>query len=332
MATYRSIVGQKIKKVTSDPSNPIEGQMWYNSTSGSLKVRLTQAASWASGGNMNTARRLLSGLGTQTASLGWGGYIGPSTNASEEYDGTSWTNSPNYPSVIYGAGAIGTQTAGVGAGGYLQPTTSSVNTTQDYNGSSWGSGSGTLGTARNLMGASGVETAGLIFGGYTSYPTVTGDTEEYNGSAYSEQNNMSTARAELASANQAPQSSSLAFGGNIPPVNTSTTATEEYDGTSWTAGGALNTSRFGLGGGGTQTAAIAMTGRNSPPNVAVTNTELYDGSSWTNSTAVATKRGQVAGGGTSTVGIVFGGSDATVTNATEEFTGAALGTETVTTS
>ena len=75
-----------------------------------------------------------------------------------------------------------------------------------------------------------------------------------------------------------------------------------------------------------------MTGRNSPPNVAVTNTELYDGSSWTNSTAVATKRGQVAGGGTSTVGIVFGGSDATVTNATEEFTGAALGTETVTTS
>lgn len=81
MATYRSIVGQKIKKVTSDPSNPIEGQMWYNSTSGSLKVHLTQAASWASGGNMNTARRLLSGLGTQTASLGWGGYVGPSTNA-----------------------------------------------------------------------------------------------------------------------------------------------------------------------------------------------------------------------------------------------------------
>ena len=46
MATYRSIVGQKIKKVTSDPSNPIEGQMWYNSTSGNLKVRLTVAASF----------------------------------------------------------------------------------------------------------------------------------------------------------------------------------------------------------------------------------------------------------------------------------------------
>ena len=306
--------------------------MWYNSASGTLKVYQTVAGSWASGGNMNTARRLLSGLGTQTAALGWGGYVGPSTYSSEEYNGTSWTNTPTYPSVIYGAGAIGTQTAGVGAGGYLQPTTLSVNTTQDYNGSSWGSGSGTLGTARNLMGASGVETAGLIFGGYTSYPTVTADTEEYNGSAYSEQNNMSTPRAELASANQAPQSASLAFGGNIIPVNTSTTSTEEYDGTSWTAGGALNTGRFGLGGGGTQTAAIAMTGSNSPPQTQVTNNELYDGTSWTNTTANATGRVQVAGGGTSTAGIVFAGSVGPITNATEEFTGAALGTKTVTTS
>jgi hypothetical protein len=75
-----------------------------------------------------------------------------------------------------------------------------------------------------------------------------------------------------------------------------------------------------------------MTGRNSPPNTSVTNNELYDGTSWTNTTANATGRGQSAGGGTSTAGIVFAGSAATVTNATEEFTGAALGTKTVTTS
>ena len=46
MAAYKSIVGQKIKKVTSDPSNPIEGQMWYNSSTGKLKVRLTVAAAF----------------------------------------------------------------------------------------------------------------------------------------------------------------------------------------------------------------------------------------------------------------------------------------------
>ena len=38
MSTYREIVGKKIKKVSSDPSDGLDGQMWYNSTSGSLRV------------------------------------------------------------------------------------------------------------------------------------------------------------------------------------------------------------------------------------------------------------------------------------------------------
>jgi hypothetical protein len=40
---------------------------------------------------MGTARRILEGCGTQTAALGFGGYLPPSTAATEEYDGTSWT-------------------------------------------------------------------------------------------------------------------------------------------------------------------------------------------------------------------------------------------------
>ena len=75
-----------------------------------------------------------------------------------------------------------------------------------------------------------------------------------------------------------------------------------------------------------------MTGSNSPPQTQVTNNELYDGTSWTNTTANATGRVQVAGGGTSTAGIVFRGSVGPITNSTEEFTGAELGTNMVTTS
>ena len=37
MSTYREIVGKKIRKVTSDPSTGIDGQMWYNSTTGSIR-------------------------------------------------------------------------------------------------------------------------------------------------------------------------------------------------------------------------------------------------------------------------------------------------------
>jgi hypothetical protein len=43
---------------------------------------------------MNTARLALAGTGTQTAALAFGGADGTvNTGATEEYDGTSWTNS-----------------------------------------------------------------------------------------------------------------------------------------------------------------------------------------------------------------------------------------------
>jgi hypothetical protein len=37
MATYNSFKGFKVQSFASDPSNPIEGQVWYNTTSQALK-------------------------------------------------------------------------------------------------------------------------------------------------------------------------------------------------------------------------------------------------------------------------------------------------------
>ena len=37
MATYKELFGQKINKVSSDPSDPLTGEMWYNSTTGNLR-------------------------------------------------------------------------------------------------------------------------------------------------------------------------------------------------------------------------------------------------------------------------------------------------------
>jgi hypothetical protein len=96
MADYINIRGQSIEVVASDPANPTLGQIWYNSTSNTLKgLGVTTAGSWATGNNMNTARSLLAGAGTQTAALGFGGYTGTAnTGATEEYDGSTWTTSP----------------------------------------------------------------------------------------------------------------------------------------------------------------------------------------------------------------------------------------------
>jgi hypothetical protein len=74
MAEYINIKGQNIEVVASDPANPTLGQIWYNSTSNTLKGGgVTTAGAWATGNNMNTADRDSIGAGTQTAALAFGG-------------------------------------------------------------------------------------------------------------------------------------------------------------------------------------------------------------------------------------------------------------------
>ena len=53
---------------------------------------------WSLGGNINTERYRLSGAGTLTAGLVFGGQNPANTamqTATEEYDGSSWTSNPN---------------------------------------------------------------------------------------------------------------------------------------------------------------------------------------------------------------------------------------------
>jgi hypothetical protein len=56
--------------------------------------------------------------------------------------------------------------------------------------------------------------------------------------------------------------------------------TEEYNGTTWTAGGNLNTARSRLAGAGIQTSALAFGGY-FPTQLSLAATEEYDGSAWT---------------------------------------------------
>jgi hypothetical protein len=182
MATYKGIKGFSIQNLSADPSNLIEGEMWYNSTSGVWKVEeATAAGAWATGNNMNTARYGLAAAGIQTAALGFGGF-NPVTGATEEYDGTNWATSP-----------------------------------------------GSLNTIRRTLGGTGTQTAGLAFGGYTG-TTGTGATEEYGGVSWVTSNPLNTTRYVLGSAGI--QTAALAFGGEIGGAQS---ATEEYDGSTWTS-------------------------------------------------------------------------------------------------
>jgi hypothetical protein len=51
MTTFKEIRGTTIEVVSTDPTNPELGQIWYNSSSGTLKgYLLATVNAWASGG------------------------------------------------------------------------------------------------------------------------------------------------------------------------------------------------------------------------------------------------------------------------------------------
>ena len=65
MATYKEIHGIKVRDYTTNPDNPIEGQLWYNTTDNVAKYQVPNVFSaWATGANVNTARRFSAGAGT----------------------------------------------------------------------------------------------------------------------------------------------------------------------------------------------------------------------------------------------------------------------------
>ena len=95
MATYKEVHGTNIQVLSSDPSVTTNGQIWYNSTSGTLKGFANKVnGSWVSGGSMNTARTSLgsANAGTQTAALGFGANTYGNPGITESYNGSTWTD------------------------------------------------------------------------------------------------------------------------------------------------------------------------------------------------------------------------------------------------
>jgi hypothetical protein len=138
---------------------------------------------------------------------------------------------------------------------------------------------------------------------------------------------MITARSDLAGGGI--QTSALAFGG-VQPGNSA--ATEKYDGISWSTSGSLNTARQGLAGAAANfDSALAFGGYSTAETGA---TEEYDGTSWTTSpVSLATAKSSLGGCGTQTAALAFGGNKPPPnTTATEEWTGAAPTTVTITAS
>ena len=183
MAEYESIHGTKVKYLSSNPTldSSTEGQVWYNSNSGTNKV-LSQIKAWSSGGNMAVVRRESGAAGTQTASVVFGGGLppgNPDSNATEEYNGATYTTSGNLNAAREGMGAAGIQTAALGFGGATYPSPGQRNVTEGYDGSSWTS-LNNLQSNRSYVQGFGTQTAALAVGGAPDSP-VNLQTESWDG-------------------------------------------------------------------------------------------------------------------------------------------------------
>ena len=308
MSTYREIIGKKIKKVSSDPSSGIEGEMWYNSTTGTLRGPAILEG-WSSAAPLAEGRSLAGTVGTSTAGLAFGGEPGPAspaeTTASEEWNGTGWTAGGALPTATRSMGSFGTQTAAIACGGLVPGSPGTTNTTHSYNGTSWSNtGHAVSYTAYGMQGC-GTSTAGVIYGGAPILTT----TAEYDGEGWTAGNAMSNGRMQHGGSPQGTQSAALSSSGvSSPGPGTVITAVEQYDGTNWSSETALPAGRFRTAAAGTATANLLVAGYSAPytSGSLQTSTYKYDGTSWTSGVAYPTAAQQGAGFGTQSSAVIAG--------------------------
>jgi serine/threonine-protein kinase PknK len=279
--------------------------------------------SWTEVGDLNTARVSLSGAGPNTAALAFAGGTPPATGATESWDGTSWTEVNDLATArgAYqsGAGTGNTSALLAGAGTYTEEwTTAPTNslalqegmlwfnsTSQTLKGygtaagipaGTWASG-GTMNQGR-LAGSMGGTQTDAIYGGGLIPGGSTVDAETYDGSTWTEVNNMSTARYAGTGFGTSTPTTMIVAG--IGPGPTVYGVSEAYNGSIWTEVADLNTSRWYLGSAssGTNTDGLVFGGFNQAVTVQYAQTESYNGTSWAEVNDLNTAKGYPVGFGT----------------------------------
>jgi hypothetical protein len=175
-----------------------------------------------------------------------------------------------------------------------------------------------MNTGRYYGIAAGTQTAGLYAGGYFQRP----ETEEYNGSTWSNGPNMINCR--YAGQGAGKQYAAFFQGGAQGVIPSALeNCTEEYNGSSWSAGGATST-RFSFGSAtGTSNSGLVFGGY---PTRATT--EEYNGSSWSSGGNLITGRCFASGAGTQNATVAAGGRAPGRVSCVEEYNGTSWSAET----
>mgnify|MGYP003127973606 FL=1 len=310
-----------------------QGQLFFNSTTNAFKETIVDipGATWASGPTLGTARYFLSGVGNPSNALVFGGtlYSPNATGATEEWNGSAWSEKNDLNTGYRGRGALGVYNAAVACGGGSGSPPNVIANTETWNGTSW-TEVNDLNTAKNGTINMGTATAGIVAAGETS-PGVS--VESWDGTNWTEVAEVNTG--VFQSNGCGTQTSGIKVGGQTPP-NPLTANTELWNGTSWTEVNNLNTAKRGAGMGGETSDSAIYFGGASTASQAIANTEFWNGTSWTEVADLGTGRKFLTGSVNSPVAGVIGAggyqpSSPYTRNITEEWT-ADLSNKTITAS
>ena len=211
----------------------------------------------------------------------------------------AWSSASPLITGRYMVGGFGTPTAGVATAGQTPSPSTNISNTEHYNGVGWSSETAYPTTGYNIGGA-GTQTAGLAAGGIAPSRTTTSNT--YNGTSWTSTGSLPVAADNLSFCGNTRTGAIGAVGRTPSTGNSGTNTSVVYDGSSFSSGPNLNTTRMygNAAGSGTGTAGLIWGGFIDPSPNSMTNTEEYDGSSWTNGGPLNTASSFPSGFGTQT--------------------------------
>jgi len=331
MAEYREIFGEAVQSLPS-ATGTIEGQIWYDSGNNAIKLIALNPGAWTTGNNMTgTVIRNMQATGSYTSAVTNGGISSVAhINQTNEWDGTNWSTGNGSPISGYGRIGFGTQTAAVFAGGQNGPSTV-YNTINEYDGTNWTSSPGTLAQPTRSARGTGTQTAGFICGGSDGDPpTFLNQSYDYDGTCMAAVTSMPTVT-QNHSGGGTTKDLFVAYGGQVPPGGAATAATVVWNGSSWTTANNMNNTAQNFAG-TFASSTSALSAASSWPSVSPN--EEWDGTCWSTIANLNLQRAQASGTGTGANAFVAGGYDNSGgdqnTEATELWTGAAVGTQTIT--
>ena len=284
-----------------------EGQIFLSggtTLKGFGKAAGIPAATWSSGGSLNTGRNGLRGAGvSQAAVVVFGGNDGSVTGKTENYNGSSWTETTDLNTA---------KTNSVGTGTYTAAIAAYTSTAETWDGSSWSEVS-EMNTSRQEVGSLGTQTSALAIGNQNAASAIV---EQWDGSSWTEVGDLTTAVG--ATTGFGTTSAGHAVGGGNPNAIANN---QVWNGSSWSEGADMNQARYFAGASGTTTAGLVFAGYKSSPATQIANTESWNGSSFTEVNDVSTARftGAPAHNSSSIDALLAGGNPGN-SNATEEWT------------